>query len=185
MERKQNQRTETTGIKIKYYYDEKLPVYINPKKGQHTCLAVFYIDKRVSGENFVSSPEIRQALKNTMEKKSVGIGAEIGYITLDLYSQSKKVIWNEYWPFRLDRESMEKKGIAGILEEKVFDHVEKKFFVPETVRHRAFGFRRWKQLKHRGTKVPRIPFWPFSSSYAEERAALKSPRKRQGLTKRA
>ncbi len=70
------------GIKINYSPN------FSSKQKTGLFIASFYIDKGIPSKNFISSREIRDAIKKFRETNGTNLGRKIGYISFEVFQNS-------------------------------------------------------------------------------------------------
>jgi len=146
-------KEKTLGFRINY-------TVINP----YTLEAGVFIDFGSKTEkDFLCNAEIKKAIDNLMNRSFFRpkIGGRIGNLRLTLNSKTGKAKWDALHPLKFSVKTLSGKGIAGKIEDMFLEEFERRIIEPKEIMHISYSFRRWRQLKKRGTGS-KIPFVPFS-----------------------
>ena len=129
----------------------KLVYYIN-KRSEGSFDVAFFISEGVPSKTFISTPEIRKAIRNYAKTSRKVFGRQMGFMDFSFDKKNNVLVSSNYQPLELNEAIFSGKGIAGTLEAIVQKRLEKKF--PSIRKMRGSETNpdtRGNQLKKRGT----------------------------------
>lgn len=97
-----------------------------PLKESNSFIARFFINKGISSKNFLTNKEIRAAISSSGFKEKSAIGS----MSMQIEKYAATASFFAYYPFGYRGELKKfllKKGIAQLLEYRVFEYVKKNF----------------------------------------------------------
>jgi len=90
-------------------------------------VASFVIKEGFPSSNFISSPEIRNAIQKYKSKhRTEGLNKQLDYISFE-FIPYKTMMWGDYFPLSLDKKFFSGRGITSWLELMVVKDLKKKF----------------------------------------------------------
>jgi len=152
---------ERDGIVIRYGHETL-------QNGADSLVAKFYIGKSSSNKNFLSNPEIREAIRKLRKRIDIGPREYIGLINVTVAIKSREAKWALYFPLAEAAKEVLNIGLPDKLELKVQAEARKKIPRIRSWFHRSPEQARKNQL------IKREMSHPFTYTHEEGLARLKT-----------